>query len=252
MIFNFSFAKIKYLYRAWKYRYLNDRAELSYLTQNVHYGDSVLDIGAHKGGYLYWLSKSVGKTGEVIAFEPQPLLYEYLKTTINHLHYKNISLHHAGVSSKPNKLKLFVPKAPGLTSPGATFEYRSNKTQGHAIEVDVVQLDDFLSERKSKIDFIKVDVEGHEMEVFKGASNILEQDHPTLLFECENRHLNDLQVEDVFAFLKSKNYEGYFFDQDQMRPIDEFDAREHQQISDSGQIIDKKKYVNNFVFHSIS
>lgn len=243
-------SKLKFLFRAWKYRYKNDREELSYLSNNIQKGDFVLDIGAHKGGYLYWLRKFVGEKGLVTAFEPQPILYKYINQTIKALGYDNIDLHHAGISSQAGTLELFVPKEMGQTSPGATFENRLNQEKGHLINVQVFQLDDFMAQRKRKINFIKLDVEGHELEVFKGASAILKKDQPTIIFECENRHLNGIKVQDVFEYLTALNYEGFFFAKNGMRPIIEFDAEKHQATSATNEIIDRKNYANNFVFQA--
>lgn len=243
-------SKLKFLFRALKYRYKNDRSELTYLSRNVKKDDFVLDIGAHKGGYLYWLRKFVGIKGSVIAFEPQPILYNYLNQIIETFGYDNIDLHHAGISSQAGELELFVPKEMGQTSPGATFENRVNQEKGHLINVQVFQLDDFMAQRKRKINFIKLDVEGHELEVFKGANTILQQDQPTLIFECENRHLNGIKVQDVFEYLTALNYEGFFFAKNGMQPIIEFDAEKHQATSATNEIIDKKNYANNFVFQA--
>ena len=205
-----KFSKAEFLYRAYKYRYVEDKAELVYLVKNINPGDFVLDIGAHKGGYLHWIRKTTGANGKVMAFEPQPILYDYLKKSIGSFGYKNVKLHNAGVSSEAGSLELFVPKAEGLTSPGATFEKRMDQ-QGHFIDVPVFKIDELLEDRERPVSFIKIDVEGHELEVFKGAEELLMEDKPKLLFECENRHLNDRTVHDVFDYLKDLGFEGSFF-----------------------------------------
>lgn len=243
-----KFSKTKFLYRALKYRFVEDKAELDYITQSINSGDFVLDIGAHKGGYLHWLRKSVGNHGEIVAFEPQPSLYSYIKGAISAYGYSNVTLHHAGVSSKKGKLNLFIPKKEGLTSPGATFEDRPHVEGGHYIEVPVLKIDEILESRSKKVALIKIDVEGHELEVFKGAAQLLKTDKPKLIFECENRHLNHMKVEDVFDYLKQLNYMGYFFNHGKKIPIEEFDADKHQAINESKEIINKKAYCNNFVF----
>ncbi|MBO3698540.1 FkbM family methyltransferase [Roseivirga sp. E12] len=243
-----NFSKIKFLYRAVKYRYKDDAPELGYILKNINSGDSVLDIGTHKGGYLHWLRKAVGDSGSVIAFEPQPSLYKYVSEAINAYGYKNITLHHAGVSSRESTLELFIPKAEGLTSPGATFEKRHDTKDGHFITVPVIQLDKLLMDRVKPVNFIKMDVEGHELQVFKGANDILTVDRPKLIFECENRHLNSIKVEDVFEYLKSLDYQGFFFLNGKLTSIDQFDASKHQAIDDNKEIINKQLYSNNFVF----
>ena len=242
-----SFSKTKFLYRAYKYRYKDDIGELKYIVNAIKAGDFALDIGAHKGGYLHWIRKAVGKNGQVVAFEPQPTLYEYLKQMIATYRLSHVTLHHAGLSSKEGELKLFIPKAEGLTSPGATFEKRADTSRGHFIKVPVLQLDKTLHNRKAPINFLKIDVEGHELEVFKGAEEILKKDRPKMIFECENRHLNQGTVKDVFSYLENLNYQGYFFWMGQLRPLSEFDMKKHQAIEGS-QIVNKKAYANNFVF----
>ena len=88
--------------------------------------------------------------------------------------------------------------------------------------------------------FIKMDVEGHELQVFKGANDILSIDRPKIIFECENRHLNTIKVEDVFVHLQSLAYTGYFFLNGKLTNIDQFDAKKHQAIDDNkGEIVDK-------------
>lgn len=243
-----KFSKIKFLYRAMKYRYKDDAPELQYILANISKGESVLDIGCHKGGYLHWIRQAVGKDGVVNAFEPQPSLHDYISEAINAYGYKNINLYHAGVSSQEGVLELFIPKTKGLTSPGATFEDRSNTNNGHFISVPVIQLDKLLAGRKKRISFIKMDVEGHELQVFKGAHNILTEDKPKLIFECENRHLNDFKVEVIFDHLTNLGYNGFFFFEGQLISINQFDAARHQAIDKQKEIVDKKRYANNFVF----
>lgn len=242
-----KFSKIKFLYRAFKYRFKDDKHELNYIISTIKSGDLVLDIGAHKGGYLHWIRKAVGNSGEVIAFEPQSILFDYLNKAIDGFSYKNITLHHGGVSSENGVLKLFIPKPEGGTSPGATLEQREDTSSGHFQEVPVYKLDDLLKDRTQKIALIKLDVEGHELEVFKGAKEILLKDKPTIVFECENRHLQNLQVEDVFEFLVSLGYAGFFFDQGELISIKNFDASIHQKTNNN-EIVDKTHYANNFVF----
>lgn len=243
------FEKLKFLYRAYKYRYKNDKEELSYIATQLKKGMIALDIGSHKGGYLYWMSKGVGKSGQVIAFEPQPKLYDYLNIVIGNYPLKNVELHHAGLSSKEGEFELYVPKEEGKTSPGATFEQRTDG-KGHSVKVKALVLDELLADRTKSIDLIKLDVEGHELEVFKGAHELLKTDQPKLIFECEKRHLNDKSVKDVFDYLHSMGYNGKFFWQGQLVDIKNFDEDIHQRITESGEIVDKSSYANNFVFES--
>ncbi|MCO6357679.1 FkbM family methyltransferase [Roseivirga pacifica] len=242
-----KFSKLRFLYRAYKYRYIEDSAELKYIEDNITPGQLVLDIGTHKGGYLYWIQKATGKNGQVVAFEPQPILYDYVKEAIDVFGYKNVEFYHGGLSSQQGALDLFIPKAKGLTSPGATFEKREGR-KGHFIKVPIYQLDELLAERRQPVSFIKMDVEGHELEVFKGADNILKKDRPKLIFECENRHLNNRSVKDVFEYVQGLGYRGFFFKNGKKLPINSFNSAEDQLVDGNLQIVNKKGYCNNFVF----
>jgi FkbM family methyltransferase len=243
-----KFSKTKFLYRAYKYRFRDDVSELTYITDSLHKGDFALDVGAHKGGYLHWIMKGVGAKGHAEAFEPQPLLYQYLADMKLAYRYNNLTLNHAGLSSRQGQLQLFIPKAEGLTSPGATFEQRENTQNGHFVDVPVYKLDEHLADRRQAVNLIKMDVEGHELEVFKGALDILTNDRPKLIFECENRHLNNLTVQDIFRYLENLGYKGRFFLNGKIMDVASFDENLHQRTNSENEILDKKGYVNNFAF----
>jgi predicted methyltransferase len=72
----------RFLWRAFKARWRDQRAELSIIRDHISPGDTVCDVGAHKGTYTYWLSRWVGNSGRVLAFEPQPSLAAYLRRTV--------------------------------------------------------------------------------------------------------------------------------------------------------------------------
>ncbi|MBI4947088.1 MAG: hypothetical protein HY840_11885 [Bacteroidetes bacterium] len=70
--------QLKLSYRASKYKNKNDKGGIAYILSSVKAGQTVLDIGAHKAGYLYFFLKQVGAAGKVFAFEPQSSLYNYV------------------------------------------------------------------------------------------------------------------------------------------------------------------------------
>jgi FkbM family methyltransferase len=243
------FEKSRFLYRAWKYRARDDKAEINFLLSHVAKGDIVIDIGAHKGAYLYWLRKSVGPAGKVFAFEAQPLLATYLQRMTAFFKFKNVTVEWLGLSSKQGELELTIPNPDGSPSPGATFEQITTGTAPlYKEKVKVDTLDNYFSSAdKRPVKFIKCDVEGHELEVFRGGEKILKKDMPILLFECEARHLQSGDVKEVFSFLEDLGYSGQFFANGKITSLDKFDMQKHQQIRD-GKIIDHLSYCNNFVF----
>ena len=75
----------------------------------------------------------------------------------------------------------------------------------------VTTLDDFFAGRSLQPNFLKIDVEGHELAVLQGARQTLKKHRPTILVECEARHRPDGDVRPVFEFLQSLGYGGSFF-----------------------------------------
>jgi hypothetical protein len=109
-----------------------------------------------------------------------------------------------------------------------------------------VSLDEYF-DRSLQIGLLKIDVEGAELAVFKGAERILKQQSPLLIFECENRHLESGSVTDVFHYLQSLGYDGHFVHRTKLLPLSGFDAAVHQKQA-GPRFWDSKDYCNNFVF----
>ncbi|MEY4927606.1 MAG: hypothetical protein RI894_2042 [Bacteroidota bacterium] len=235
------------LFRAWRYRLRLDVAEIAFVRQFLQKGMTAIDIGAHKGGYLYWLRKEVGETGRVVGFEPQPLLYDYLKSAVEKADYKNVTIENLAISTETGNLTLFVPQHGSKTSPGATLNAaKPNEVACAEITVQVVRLDDYCASQNLKPDLLKIDVEGFELDVFKGAATILKTCKPTLIFECEARHLHQTTMEEVFDYLASFGYKGAFFENKNLRPIAEFRLETHQKLAHGKPV--RGEYANNFVF----
>ena len=183
----------------------------------------VVDVGCHKGGFLIWLRRYVGAAGRVYAFEPQPALAAYLDAIVRAQRWRNVVLERAALSSVAGSMMLYVPAAPGHSSPGATLAPASVAGAHHHVPVAVTTLDARVPPGE-RVSCIKCDCEGHEFEVFQGAERILRQDRPVLLFECEGRHLSGYArttadgrgrtPADVFAYLQAREYVGFFCEED--------------------------------------
>jgi hypothetical protein len=114
---------------------------------------------------------------------------------------------------------------------------------GHVIvEVDVRTLDEYDIRN---VCFIKIDVEGHELDVLKGAARTIDRERPTLLVEIEQRHLAcPMQV--VFDYVCEFGYRGFFFHDGGLRSLSEFSSDVHQRPFLPN--VFARDYVNNFVF----
>jgi FkbM family methyltransferase len=233
--------RARFLYRAWRARWRDQRAELGEALRRIRPGDTVVDIGAHKGAYLYWMRRAVGPAGRVYGFEPQPALHAYLRRTVSERGWTNVEVLPFALSDRQGSAGIHVPE--GETSPGASLEPR---TGGRTVPCTLETLDHVLVDA-SRLSFIKCDVEGHELAVFRGARRILSNQAPALLFECEARHLSTHGMQDVFAFLQGLGYEGWFFAGDALLPLARFDPAVHQARTGE-RFWDRAGYFNNFLF----
>jgi FkbM family methyltransferase len=202
------------------------------------------------------MRRRVGPAGRVFAFEPQPRQVAYLREAFATLPFENVVLVPMAVSDRVGLATLHIPPGPGQTH-GAKLDpwgRAATVTQGRPrlggptlLEVDVTTLDDFFADQSRQPDFLKIDVEGHELAVLHGGRNLLETYRPRLLVECEARHRADSDVRPVFEFLASLGYEGTFFHTGRRRPLAEFDPAVHQHLG-TDPARRPRGYVNNFAF----
>ena len=148
-----------------------------------------IDVGANIGKYTIKIGNSLKMNGRVISFEPENDNFEMLKknTKLNNL--KNTTLINKALSDKKGKLKLYLAK--GNWGHLSLVEKVGEKYE----EVEVDTLDNILKELKiSKVDLIKIDVEGAENLVLKGALETLKKSHPKIIFEAwDKNHLDKIK-----------------------------------------------------------
>ncbi len=103
-------------------------------------------------------------------------------------------------------------------------------------------LDDYAFEN---VCLVKIDVEGHELEVLKGGVQTLQRERPVILVEIEQRHHN-LPISEVFAYLMAQDFAGFFLGSGKLVPLSEFSFETHQKpyLKD----VNNRAYVNNFLF----
>lgn len=237
--------RFRFLWRAWRYRWLLDPEEIRAIHERLRPGDLAVDIGVHKGAYSYWMAKATGPGGKVVGFEPQRELADYVRRSVKLIGLSTVSVENAALSSKSGKVTIVNPDGEG-PSPGARVSSEEPAEGAHSYEIDGHTLDDFFAdEPKRPVRFIKCDVEGHELEVFRGGQQLLAMDKPAILFECEARHRSSGTVSEVFEFLESLGYTGRFFSPTGLRPLSEFDL-ERDQAADPR----SKNYLNNFLFEA--
>jgi FkbM family methyltransferase len=195
-----------------------------------------VDVGAHAGLYTWFLRRH---SAHCIAFEPNPHMAAILRRRFP----SGVDIRNQALSDKPGKAVLRIPTRSAKPDPGRATIEAGNVLSGSSaihdqIEVETVTLDQAIHEA---VGFIKVDVEGHELNVLRGAEHILQEDRPNLILELEDRHHPGI-VAAAFAWLGERGYRGWFLEGARVLPIDAFSPDHHQN--------DKlpQAWVNNFVF----
>lgn len=171
---------------AWMRRWLEDargnEVEMDHLRVMVDPLRAAVDVGANVGKYSFRLS---GLSPEVYSFEPHPSLARKLR----HALPKNVVVQAVAVSDAPGVAQLKFPIINGERSLAlASIENGSFSNSVMRVETVVVptaRLDDLVAK---PVGFIKIDVEGHELAVLRGAIGILNKWRPTVLVEAEERH----------------------------------------------------------------
>ncbi|MDP2819021.1 MAG: FkbM family methyltransferase [Polaromonas sp.] len=239
---------IKLAWRAWKTRYRDQVFELRAIRQALRGGGVALDVGANKGSYLYSMARWAG-TAQVVAFEPQRTLAQYLAGACQRSGLTNVTVENLALSNQQGELQLFVPG--NSHSPGASLEASiADKTDCHTETVRVTTLDAYAAEKlHAPVRVIKMDVEGHELAVLQGALTLIRRDKPLLVIECEGRHLpSGKTVQDFITLVESLGYSATLA----MPGIGELPAAEFREALHQRQagerFWDAKDYYNNFIF----
>lgn len=142
----------------------------------VHEGMTVLDIGANIGAHTILLSKLCGPAGSVIAFEPQPFIFNMLCGNAALNSCKNVFLFNAAIGDKNGSIIV-----PGVDySQSGNFGGLPLGSYEQGLPVSLFKLDDCNIKR---CDFIKMDIEEMELEALRGAENLIKTFRPVIYFE---------------------------------------------------------------------
>ena len=155
--------------------------ESELLIKNIKGGDIVIDVGANIGYYTLLFAKKVGENGKVYAFEPDPVSFTILEKNIKDNKFRNIEAFNIALSDKRESLQLFI-SAENL---GDHRLFDDHKVKRKKTTVKANTLDLFFKGekfKKNKISLIKIDTQGYEPFVIKGAQQLIKSQKPILFF----------------------------------------------------------------------
>jgi FkbM family methyltransferase len=160
-------------------------AELRFAAGIIGRGDTVMDVGANIGLFTVVLARAVGPDGRVIAIEPVSGNADRILANLGLNRLANVCLLQAAAGREDGHVDLNMSNDPAYPSIHQVAECKAN---GSSIRVAVQRLDGIWQDSgKPHISFIKIDVEGAELEVLRGARELLAQCRPDLLLEANDR-----------------------------------------------------------------
>ena len=217
--------------------------ELEYLHRVIPKGAVTVDVGANCGLYTRQLARL---SKQVHAFEPSRQMADLLRRTSA----TNVSIHEVALSDRNGDAELFIPQGNGGLVHGlASLEPQLPSPSQHVISTHVptARLDTIVD---YDVAFVKIDVEGHELKVLNGATELVERCQPVFLVEAEDRHRPEA-TRSVFQYFRDKAYRGFFLKGADVIPVDQFRAESLQDadaLLPNGGRKNGQSYVNNFFF----
>src|ERR1700704_3473271 len=188
--------------------------ELSYLRKIIPEDAVTVDVGANCGLYTRQLSRL---SRQVLAFETSRQMARLLRRTSA----ANVRIHEIALSDHDGDAELFIPQGDnGLVYGLASLEPRADlSAKLVSTHVPTARLDAIVHQ---DVAFVKIDVEGHELNVLNGAVELLERSQPVFLVEAEDRHRAEA-TRSIFEFFRNKSYRGFFLKEGHVISTDQFD-----------------------------
>ncbi|MFK8046763.1 MAG: FkbM family methyltransferase [Crocinitomicaceae bacterium] len=179
-----------------------EQGTVSALQSFLKEGDTFVDAGANIGFLSLVAAEKVGKFGAVHAFEPFPSTYEILEKNKNINNYVQIRAYPFALGNETGSKTIYTENE---NRGGASLV---NHVSDSGTKIEIRKLDDVKIHTLIKV--IKIDVEGYEFEVLKGAEKTIRENKPKLIIEYSVDRNNTIASKEMYAWLKTlPNYKIY-------------------------------------------
>ncbi len=212
-LYHYAYPLYKPVYFSFKRK--QDAPEINLIKKFVKPGFNVLDIGANIGFYARILSDQVGSTGSVVCFEADRQNFKHLQTNLNG--YNNVMIHNVAVADAAGELDMYVSHR--LNVDNRTYKPEQYKT---SYKVKAQPVDEVIKPG-SRIDFVKMDIQGAEFLALKGMQRVMKENSgmvilteiaPHFLLLCSNT-----TVDEFAELLKSNGFILYLVKGDSLVPF---------------------------------
>lgn len=201
-----------------------DEKEIDLVKKFIKPGTDSIDVGVYRGVYSYEMSKY---SNRVHSFEPNPVIFRYINKNLKKF-IKNIDLYNLALSNENKFTNLKIPIRNMNTNKEnyeeyyemgrATIHKENNFKNYEEFKIETKKIDEFNF--SNKISFIKIDVEGHELEVIGGAKKTILKNMPILLVEIEKEHTKK-NVIDSIESINQLGYSSFFLNKGDIKSINE-------------------------------
>jgi len=204
--------------RANRYLRKNTEKEIRVLKKLVPSSKASIDIGVYRGIYSFFL---IELSSYVYAFEANPLLFSKIKNSFKNK--KNIKIENIAISSSSGETELRIP----IRDVNADYDYEQKYKLGTATihninnlgnnqfetikKIKKTSLDEYIFSHE--VGFVKIDVEGHELDIIRGGKNFILKNKPIMLIEIEKRH-SGIDPQIVIDEIKSFGYQCLYVNDD--------------------------------------
>lgn len=215
---------------------LYEPAKTKAIQELVNPGDTFVDVGANKGDFALLAARIVGQNGKVVCIEPEPNNVSWIRRSVDLNGYKNVQLCNLALSDHDGEALLYLGKKSGFHT---LLRGARDSDQG-SLKVKVRKLDNLLPELSvPSVNALKIDVEGAELKVLKGAAKIIAANPKIVLF-LDIHPLLGVNPSDVFDYLESLGLavcqmrEPYDMPATAHKSIEDIVARRLEKRSDAG------------------
>jgi FkbM family methyltransferase len=167
------------------------------LAQHLRPGMNFFDVGANIGFFSLLVARIVGPAGRVVAFEADPEIAMRLREHVVRNNFPMVAVEEKAVWSEPRTV--YFARTDPATSPDRGLGHVVESGSNDAIQVSAISLDEFVGTPNAP-DFVKCDVEGAEVEVFRGANRLLTEKRPGILCEMHGEENRRILLEEFARF----------------------------------------------------